>query len=178
MVSCALDGTLIVYDTVVGLKTHRVRADSGWLMTCAYSPRPENDIVAAGDLKNNCTLYQLNDSGDGNRKCKLVGHMGFVSSIRFVDKQHVVTTSGDESAIMWDIESEKAMSQFFGHRGTVNSVAVSSDKNMILTAGSDKMVKLWDVRSKPSAIRTFIAHACDDVMCVSYFPTDTAFGKK
>lgn len=63
------------------------------------------------------------------------------------DDRFVVTTREDNSAVLWDPEHgtvKHTLSGLHGHRGSVNSAAVSPDNKLVVTIGSDNLVKLWN----------------------------------
>lgn len=55
-----------------------------------------------------------------------------------------------------------------GHKGMIQSVAVSTDGHYVLSGGRDTIPILWDVRTG-RAIRRFFGHT-DKVWCVAFLP--------
>jgi dipeptidyl aminopeptidase/acylaminoacyl peptidase len=58
----------------------------------------------------------------------------------------ILTTSGDNSAKLWDAASGKLVTSF-PHQGEVFQAEFSSDGARVLTASADKTAKLWDAAS-------------------------------
>jgi hypothetical protein len=80
------------------------------------------------------------------------------------DGKQFVSTSGDGTLKLWDVESGKEMRTFSGHKGDVNSCAFSPDGTRLLSASDDHTLKLWDaVRGK--VIRTFFGHQATVLSC-------------
>ena len=60
-------------------------------------------------------------------------------------------------AILIDLDTEKVVKRFRGHRDLVYSVAVSQDEKMIATAGYDRRSVLWKIDSE-KPLRAFTGH--------------------
>ena len=59
----------------------------------------------------------------------------------------IVTCSHDGTTKIWPDLSGETSRALTGHRGPINSVAVSLDDSLVATAGVDGQVILWDTRS-------------------------------
>ena len=76
------------------LQIHAIPLRSSWVMTCAYAP--SGSFVACGGLDNICSIYSLKTRVGNVRVTKeLSGHTGYLSSCRFLDDTHILTSSGD-----------------------------------------------------------------------------------
>lgn len=95
-------------------------------MTCAYAP--SGSFVACGGLDNICSIYSLK-TREGNVRVsrELPGHTGYLSCCRFLDDNQIVTSSGDMSCALWDIETGQQVASFLGHTGDVMSLSLSPD---------------------------------------------------
>lgn len=173
LVSASQDGKLIVWDSYTTNKVHAIPLRSSWVMTCAYAP--SGSFVACGGLDNICSIYSLK-TREGNVKVsrELPGHTGYLSCCRFLDDTRIVTSSGDMSCALWDIETGQQTTAYFGHTGDVMSLSVSDDNNTFISGACDASAKLWDIRDG-MCCQTFIGHE-SDINAVSYFPNHMAFG--
>lgn len=131
-------------------KTHAIPTKSQWMMTCAFAPSAQ--FVASGGLDNICSVYNLQSKEFPiTASQELVGHDGYISCCRFLDDQQIVTSSGDNSCILWDIDTGKTAKNMNGHHGAASCVEVQpSDKNVIISGSSDSTTKLWDLRASKS----------------------------
>lgn len=103
LVSASQDGKLLVWDALTTNKTHAIPLRSSWVMTCAYAP--SNNFVACGGLDNICSIYNLQSKDLPIRVCReLNAHTGYLSCCRFIDDKQIVTSSGDTTCMLWDIE--------------------------------------------------------------------------
>lgn len=95
-------------------------------MTCAYAP--SGSYVACGGLDNICSIYSLK-TREGNVRVsrELPGHTGYLSCCRFLDDNQIVTSSGDMSCALWDIETGQQVTSFLGHTGDVMSLSLAPD---------------------------------------------------
>ena len=107
---------------------------------------------------------------------QLLTHPHIHAHVRFIDGRRLVSSSGDESAIIWDVERGQAVAKCMGHEGNVNSVAASADGALLVTGACDKTAKVWDVRDVSKPIRTFARHK-GDINAVVFYPGGSAVGQ-
>jgi WD40 repeat protein len=82
----------------------------------------------------------------------LAGHKDNVRSASFSpDGQHIVTTSEDGTARLWDLSGEQ-LAELNGHKSIVNSASFSPDGQRLVTASFDKTARLWDLSGKLLAV--------------------------
>jgi len=173
IVSASQDGKLIVWN---GLTTHKlfvIPLDSQWVLTCGFAPGGR--LVACGGLDNSIYGYQLNEdeSIPTGPSFVLKGHEGSVSRLRFLDDEHIISTSGDKSEILWNIGQQSLETQFFGHDGDVMCLDIGGDKNHFITGSLDRTAMLWDIRAG-EAVLSFSGHTAD-INTIKYFPSQTCF---
>jgi len=172
LVSASQDGKLLVWDALTTNKTHAVPLRSSWVMTCAYSP--SNKFVACGGLDNICSIYNLESNETPIRVCReLNAHTGYLSCCRFIDDKQILTSSGDMTCILWDIEAGNKIREFNEHDGDVMSIALSPDHKTFVSGACDGTAKLWDI-SSGRVIQSFTGHD-SDINAVTYFPNGNAF---
>ncbi|XP_023701786.1 guanine nucleotide-binding protein G(I)/G(S)/G(T) subunit beta-1 isoform X1 [Periplaneta americana] len=172
LVSASQDGKLIVWDSYTTNKVHAIPLRSSWVMTCAYAP--SGSYVACGGLDNICSIYSLK-TREGNVRVsrELPGHTGYLSCCRFLDDNQIVTSSGDMSCALWDIETGQQCTSFMGHTGDVMSLSLSPDMRTFVSGACDASAKLWDIR-EGSCKQTFPGHE-SDINAVTFFPNGYAF---
>lgn len=119
LVSASQDGKLIVWDAYTTNKVHAIPLRSSWVMTCAYSP--SGNFVACGGLDNICSIYNLNNKDGSNPRGarELSAHSGYLSCCRFINDRQIVTSSGDMTCMLWDIEAGVRVVEFSDHTGDV-----------------------------------------------------------
>jgi len=172
------DGKLIIWNTLTSYKVHAIPLRSHWVMTCCYGPT--GTFVACGGLDNLCSVYKVksenNQSLNTQPVRELTGHTGYLSSCKFLPDQerHILTSSGDMSCILWDIEMGSVITRFTEHTGDVMCVSVSPDGSTFISGACDSQAKVWDIKSG-KCIQTFQGHE-SDINSVQYFPNGLAFG--
>ncbi|XP_062412618.1 guanine nucleotide-binding protein subunit beta-4-like [Sardina pilchardus] len=172
LVSASQDGKLIIWDSYTTNKIHAIPLRSSWVMTCAYAP--SGSFVACGGLDNICSVYNLK-TREGNVRVtrELAGHTGYLSCCRFIDDGQVVTSSGDTTCALWDIETAQQMVSFPGHTGDVMSLTLSPDRRTFVSGACDATAKLWDIRDGMCR-QSFSSHL-SDINAVTFFPNGNVF---
>lgn len=185
IVSASQDGRLIVWNALTSQKTHAIKLPCAWVMTCAFSPTGQS--VACGGLDSMCSIFNLNSQTekDGNLPVSrtLSGHKGYVSSCQYVPNEdtHLITASGDQTCVLWDITTGLRVSVFggefqSGHTSDVLSVSINgSNPKMFVSGSCDSTTRLWDTRVASRAVCTFHGHE-GDVNTVKFFPDGNRFG--
>jgi guanine nucleotide-binding protein G(I)/G(S)/G(T) subunit beta-1 len=171
VVSASQDGNMFVWNALYGLKMQGITLRSSWVMSCGYSP--EGRFVSTAGLDNVVWIYEVKEGATEDVHCELSGHEGYISSCTFIAEDRMLTTSGDCSAALWDIENRRVLREYTEHNLDVNCCAVSPDKNIFVTGSCDSTTKVWDIRENRS-IRTFVGHE-SDVNAVAFFPDGNAF---
>lgn len=193
LVSASQDGKLIVWDAYTTNKVHAIPLRSSWVMTCAYSP--SGNFVACGGLDNICSIYNLNSKEGTNMRGarELSAHSGYLSCCRFLNDRQIVTSSGDMTCMLWDIEAGVRVVEFSDHTGDVMrfvhlfyilfsilpirySLSLGPSQNVFVSGACDATAKLWDIRSG-RATQTFTGHESDinAVQCVPQFSIKRVF---
>ncbi|KAL0094833.1 G protein beta subunit [Phycomyces blakesleeanus] len=174
LVSASQDGKLIVWNAYTTNKLHAVSLRSAWVMTCAYAP--SGNFVACGGLDNVCSIYNLTARDGPVRPAReLAAHTGYLSCCRFLDDRRILTSSGDMSCFLWDIDAGAKIQEFTDHAADVMSVSPSpTDPNVFVSGGCDSVAKVWDMRAQ-KCVQTFAGHE-SDINSVQFFPNGMAFG--
>ena len=78
----------------------------------------------------------------------LVGHESFLTDLAWCEAdRYLISTSGDSSTILWDVEMQTKLLSLGGHSDDINCVALSpKDNRVFVTAGQDGRCLVWDTR--------------------------------
>jgi len=175
LVSASQDGKLIVWNANTTNKNHIIPLRSSWVMTCAYSP--DGTLVTCGGLDNVCSTYKLSECSNSGAiqkaSAELSGHDGYVSCIRFLSSHEMLSSSGDMTCMLWDVNTGRAKQQFKGHAGDCMVLACRLDDKTFVSGSVDSTAKVWDVRTSKT-IATFAAHE-SDINAMAMFPDGNAF---
>lgn len=170
LVSASQDSRLLVWDSYSGNKINAILLKCSWVMCCAFSP--SGQLVASGGLDNVCSVFTLSDR-EGKCSKVLTGHDGYLSDCVFMSDKQILTSSGDQSSILWDIQTGQQITSLKAHVGEVDCLAVHDDYNALLSGSTDMTVKLWDLRGG-MANQTFPGHG-GDIGAVKWMPNGTSF---
>lgn len=178
LVSASQDGKLIIWNGMTTNKVHAIPLRSSWVMTCGFSP--SGNLVACGGLDNLCSVYSLPSAANKEVKHKVVAelaqHEGYLSCCRFIGDDSILTSSGDSTCILWDLNNQVTRATFADHSADVMSVSIRDEKDphVFVSGSCDATAKLWDIRAQGS-VKTFVGHE-SDINSVDFFPNGQAFG--
>ena len=114
LVSASQDGKLLVWDGMTQNKVGAIPLRSSWVMTCAFAP--SGGFVACGGLDNVCSVYNLRSRDNSNRAFReLNAHTGYISCCRFLSDRQILTSSGDSTCLLWDIDTSTKVTEFNDH---------------------------------------------------------------
>lgn len=176
LVSASQDGKLIVWNALNNLKTNAIALRSSWVMTCAFE-QAKGNLIACGGLDNICSVYNISDNeAQVSRATKeLSAHDGYISCCRFIDEEQLLTSSGDSSCILWDVNDGKVLQTFDDHKGDVMSLSICpNNRNLFVSGSVDTTARVWDIRSGKN-VQTHVGHEAD-INSVDFFPDGNAFG--
>ncbi|RYR22818.1 hypothetical protein Ahy_B03g068115 isoform A [Arachis hypogaea] len=196
IVSASQDGRLIVWNALTRQKIHAIKLPCAWVMATAFSPTGQS--ITCGGLDSVCSIFNLNSATDkdGNLPVSrtLCGHKGYISSCQYVPDEdtHLITGSGDQTCVLWDITTGLKTSVFGGefqsghtadvlryeYAVTLSCLSISingSNSRMFASGSCDATARLWDTRMASRAVRTFHGHE-GDVNSVKLFPDGNRFG--
>uniref|UniRef100_A0A667Z671 Myosin VC n=1 Tax=Myripristis murdjan TaxID=586833 RepID=A0A667Z671_9TELE len=147
---------------------HAVTMPCTWVMACAYAP--SGCAVACGGLDNKCSVYPLSLDKNENlaaKKKSVAMHTNYLSACSFTNSDmQILTSSGDGTCALWDVESGQLLQSFHGHAADVLclDLAPSETGNTFVSGGCDKKANVWDMRSG-QCIQSFETHESDINTC-------------
>lgn len=87
--------------------------------------------------------------------------------------KQIVTSSGDMSCGLWDIETGQQATSFMGHTGDVMALSLSPHCRAFVSGACDASAKLWDIRDGQCK-QTFPGHESDiNAVTVSIFANNS-----
>eukprot|EP01084_Bolivina_argentea_P303532 524064_1 len=177
IVTASQDGKLIVWSTNSHCKQLIITLRSAWVMSCALSS--SYLLVASGGLDNIVSIWMLFKKNqqfkllDLYKECK--HHDGFISCIKFLNDEEVISASGDGNCVLWDVEYQQAKTTFIDHKADVMSVDINNEhKNLFVSGSVDATAKIWDLRSSTRCIYSFSGHD-SDINSVKWFVDNQSF---
>ncbi len=117
-------------------------AKSSIQTSVAISPNGAN--FAVGNHNNYVSVLNM----EGIESLKLIGHKGYVQSIKYAPNgKFMVTGSMDNTAKIWDAKDGKQLKSLEGHMEGILSVAYAPNGKYIATGSLDHTTILWDVKT-------------------------------
>jgi len=185
IVSASQDGQLIIWDAFKAKKRESILLTSSWVMTCSWSPT--GLLVASGGLDNICTIHRVNCDENNSEQQKnnkntsdrgtfreLSHHEGYISCCRFLNDEEILTSSGDSTCILWDVEKRLPKITFSDHIGDIMGISLNKGRTLFVSGSCDSTAKIFDPRSGPSCNITFTGHM-SDINAVKFFPNGKSF---
>jgi WD40 repeat protein len=168
-VSAGKDGQVAVWNAFQKKKIQSMTVDMKMLMTCAFEKR-KNQLVATGGADKVCSVFTVGQAGISHPIAELTGHDGYISQCQFISDTSLVTSSGDSTACLWDIQAGRATVKFSDHAADCLAIVLNPDNSSstIATGSSDCTVKISDLRSGQCTM-TLPGHN-SDVNSVCFFP--------
>lgn len=147
------DGTILVQDMYMNCKEFFLYEDDAFLMTCSFDSH-DGSMFAVSGLSNLCMIYKPSEDttgGEGAAPSKVLkGHEGYISGVGWLNKGECVTSSGDHTNNLWDIEKGKVKHTFYGHEEDVSCLTTfKNDTNIFVTGSNDHSCRVWDKRAPP-----------------------------
>lgn len=142
--SASWDCTLRLWDLNSGKSTRRFVGHTKDVLSVAFSP--DNRQIVSGSRDK--TIKMWNTLGECKYNITDDNHSEWVSCVRFSPNPAVpliVSCGWDKLVKVWDLTKMKLRTNFIGHNGYLNTLAISPDGSMCASAGRDGSVMLWDL---------------------------------
>ena len=185
LVSANNGGAIIVWNVETSSKLVGIPLKSGWTQAVCFSP--DGSKIACGGLDNLCSIFEVESIGGWHDKGGLADttlqhHEGYISCIKYLDSDRILTSSGDGSIALWNISSHSVINTFNDHSHDVQSIATqfkpgkggNVDKNVFISGACDAQAKLWDLRIGNGCVWTFEGHT-SDINKIEWFPDNYGF---
>src|SRR5262249_34218714 len=103
------------------------------------------DRIALFDARTGKLLRRWSDSGGHSPSVVLQGHEVMV----FSPDGQLLASSDGFTVHLWEVATGKEIRAFHGHRGEINSLALSGDSRRLASTSWDSTILIWDLVSQP-----------------------------
>ncbi|XP_071697616.1 small ribosomal subunit protein RACK1-like [Rutidosis leptorrhynchoides] len=159
------DNELRLWDLTTGLSVLRFVGHDSDVLSVAFST--DNRLIVSASRDNTIKLW--NALGE----CKYTiknGHDDWVSCVKFIPDvtgPMIVSGSWDKSVKIWSLSNCKLRNSLYGHKGYVNTVAVSPDGSLCASGGKDGNILLWDLSDEGKMLRSLDVGLIVNALCFS-----------
>ncbi|XP_033734620.1 LOW QUALITY PROTEIN: denticleless protein homolog [Pecten maximus] len=128
-----------------------VGSDDGALVppiACEFSKQGQGNILAVVDESGGTIIQDTNRTGQPALLSEWQAHSNAIFDLAWVPLENkLVTASGDQTAVLWDVPRAEKLDVFKGHTSSVRTVAFRSDDSAVFATGSrDGHIMIWDTR--------------------------------
>ncbi len=163
--SASLDGTIKLWDVVLGENTATFEGHTDAVNSIAYSP--DGRTLVSGSWDGTIKLWAVKN---GDTITTLEAHPEGVDSVAYSpDGRTSASGSWDGTIKLWDANNGNAIATLEEHTSPVTSVSFSSDGRTLASGSWDGTIKLSDVKSGENI--AFERHA-SAVNAVTFSPDD------
>jgi WD40 repeat protein len=123
---------------------------------------PDGKQLAAGDSSDRIVnVWDVTKLAQSTKPVQIVeNHADWVFAVAFMpDGKHLLTSSRDKTAKVWDLVAKESVVTFPEHQNTVYAVASKADGSMALSAGEDNQVRFWKPTGDGKQARVAAGHA-------------------
>jgi len=139
LASAHYDGTVRIWDVVIGESLQELKGHSGRVLSVAFSPNGRHLASGSGDH-----TTRLWDAAMGVLLWPLNEHIGWVETVAFsADGRHLASGSDDHTVCLWDTATGACV-QKLRHHAYVSSVAFSPDGHYLASASWNGTIHVWD----------------------------------
>jgi WD40 repeat protein len=135
------DGFLHLFDATTLRRIRRFGADAGGGPISSLNPdlSRNGSLVAVGYPDGTVRVWE---TATGRLVAELP-HAGPVYDVGFSSEGSFLVTASGDAATIWDLESQRPLTQLFGHRAAVLSVDFSPAGSSIVSGSEDETVRIW-----------------------------------
>ncbi|XP_073527302.1 telomerase protein component 1 [Phyllobates terribilis] len=118
-----------------------LRGHTAAVTCCAYSPG--GNLLATGGKDRSLLCWDVSVNPPILAHSLLSCHKDWVTNCSWTDDSMLVSSSGDGSVCLWDIQNENLLLAFAGHQSAVSSALCMGKR--VVTTGRDGFLKVWDL---------------------------------
>ena len=111
-------------------------------------------IVGMGGRGTNSAKIVVWDIPNQKRALNIDAHTRWITSVRYLYPDRVVSSSKDGTCKVWDIQNGELLFEFADHSGAVQGMDLDAKSHILATCSSDHSIQLYDFQTKP--IRSII----------------------
>jgi len=116
---------------------------------CRYNNgRDHKKLLAIADEIGNVRIINTEKEGEIELKTQWLAHENAIFDIAWsLDDKKLITAGGDQTALLWDIETNKCLSGFQGHVSSIKSIVFHNTNPFICASGArEGSIMIWDLR--------------------------------
>ncbi len=183
-----------IFDTVTGARMITLphsNGDQNDLYVRSLSFSSNDELFATGSEDNLIRVWSLEElmtAAQENQPAPepsqvLRGHSKDVYTLEFINRDELISGSGDETLRIWDLKKGtckytikiESPEKVPGKDAAITSLAISHSRQYVAACSLDKLIRVWDLQvsdGAPTLIQTLSGHT-DSIYSVCFNQNDT-----
>ncbi|MBZ0318553.1 MAG: WD40 repeat domain-containing protein [Anaerolineae bacterium] len=135
-------GGVNIWDIESGQLSHKIEHNLA-ILEVALSPNEKYFIT----ISDKCYLWDRDNYQQIMSIQPLQSDQEFTHGVISPDSEYVLLVSTDYSVLLWNLQEERFVQKFIGHKGVIPKAVFSSDGAFILTCAYDGTARLWETQT-------------------------------
>lgn len=135
-------GGVNIWDIETGQLSHKIEYDLA-ILGVALSPNEKYFIT----ISDKCYLWDRDNYQQIMSIQPPQTDQEFTHGIFSPNSEYVLLISTDNSVLLWNLQEERFVQKFIGHKGNIPKAVFSPDGAFILTCAYDGTAKLWETQT-------------------------------
>jgi WD40 repeat protein/predicted Ser/Thr protein kinase len=165
---CHLDESLQIWNVATAQIQKKLKGPGSEVVQ-AIAVSPDGSRIASADSDGSVRISDA-ETGEEVHSFRVATGIGEKKAMAYSRDGRLLAVTGEDGTQIeiWDMQTSRRSARLMGHKGTVFSVAFSSDGRLLATASGDQTVRVWDLAAA-SCVSVLIGHT-DDVFSAVFHP--------
>lgn len=154
--------TVTIQDGVNNTKVRKRKLLEADDVVLCLALSPDGKQLAAGSSADRTVnIWDVTKIAENPKPVQVVeNHADWVFAVAFMpDGKHLLTSSRDKTAKIWDLIAKESVVTFPEHQNTVYAVASKADGKQAVSVGEDNQVRFWNTSGDGKQVRVASGHS-------------------
>jgi WD domain, G-beta repeat/Planctomycete cytochrome C len=130
------------------------------VVLCLALSADGKQLAAGNSADRTVDVWETDKLAQSTKPSQIVeNHADWVFGVSFLpDGKHLLTSSRDKTAKVWDLMAKESVVTFPEHQNTVYAVACKSDGKLVFSVGEDNLIRSWNPAGDGKQVRAMGGH--------------------